>query len=141
MPQARMDFCSRGHDFSKTRKTHPNGDTYCYECKKLRTKKSIEKHPERHSKYMWKSRIKRMYGITEEFYLEIYSNQDGRCAVCEEIIELSGKRTHIDHNHETFEVRGLLCHYCNTAIGLFKENTNTMKNAINYLRSAGVKKK
>jgi hypothetical protein len=141
MAASKQEVCSRGHDFSITRKTHPNGDTYCSECKKLRTKKSTKQHPERHAKYMWKSRIKSMYGITENYYLNLYSNQDGKCAICKEAIELRSKRTHIDHDHETLEVRGLLCHYCNTAIGLFKENTQTMKNAISYLSEAGMKKR
>ncbi len=133
MAAAKKDFCTRGHDFSITRKIHPNGDTYCSECKKLRTKKSRNENPERYSKYTWKSRIKRMYGISESGYLNIYNQQDGKCAICNELIELRGKQTHIDHNHQTLEVRGLLCHGCNTAIGLFKENIQTLKNAIKYL--------
>ena len=141
MAAIKQDVCTRGHDFSITRKTHPNGDTYCSECKRLRTEKSRKTHPERHSKYTWKSRIKRTYGISEEEYLNLYLDQDGKCAVCKEIIELRGKQTHIDHDHETLEVRGLLCHGCNTAIGLFKENKETMKNAINYLSEAGMVKK
>ena len=119
MAAIKQDICTRGHDFSVTRKAHP----------------------ERHSKYTWKSRIKRTYGISEEGYLKLYSDQDGKCAVCKDVIELRGKQTHIDHDHETLEVRGLLCHGCNTAIGLFKENKETMKNAINYLSQAGVSKK
>lgn len=134
MGALKQDFCSRGHDFSVTRKTHPNGDTYCSECKLLRSKESLKKHPEKHSKYSWKSRIKKMYGITEQQYLDLYVAQDGKCAVCEEVIELRGKQTHIDHSHETLEVRGLLCHGCNTAIGLFKESEKTMLNAIKYLK-------
>lgn len=134
MAAVKQEFCSRGHDLNITRKTHPNGDTYCYECKKLRTKQSTKQNPEKHSKYQWKSRIKRTYGITEEQYLGLYTSQNGKCAICNDVIELRGKQTHIDHDHETLEVRGLLCHGCNTAIGLFKENEETMNNAIKYLR-------
>ena len=127
--------CSRGHDFTLTRKTHPNGDTYCGECKNIRTKQSAKNNPDKHSKYQWKSRIKKTYGLTEETYLGMYVSQNGKCAICKECIELRGKQTHIDHDHETLEVRGILCHSCNTALGLFKENTETMLNAINYLEA------
>ena len=74
-----------------------------------------------------------MYGISESCYLNLYDQQNGKCAICDEFIELRGKQTHIDHNHQTLKVRGLLCHGCNTAIGLFKENIQTVENAIKYL--------
>jgi hypothetical protein len=43
----------------------------------------------------------------------------------------------VDHNHETGELRGLLCISCNAAIGMFKENIQFLKNAIEYLRRYG----
>jgi hypothetical protein len=134
MAASKQDVCKNGHKMDETRRTHPNGDTYCSACKQLRTKESVKKHPEKHSKYSWKSRIKKMYGVTEDHYLGLYVSQNGKCAICKESIELRGKQTHIDHNHETLEVRGLLCHGCNTAIGLFKESEDNMNNAIKYLK-------
>ena len=133
MAALKKTVCTRGHDLSVTRKQRPNGDTYCGKCKNIRTTESRKADPAKHSKYGWKSRIKGMYGITEEQYIGLYVSQNGCCAVCKEVIELRGKQTHIDHDHETLQVRGLLCHGCNTAIGLFKESIESMKNAINYL--------
>jgi hypothetical protein len=40
----------------------------------------------------------------------------------------------IDHDHITNEVRGLLCRDCNVMLGLVKDNTETLKNAIQYLQ-------
>jgi hypothetical protein len=42
----------------------------------------------------------------------------------------------VDHCHTTGAIRGLLCHNCNRALGLLKDDINVIKNAINYLESA-----
>lgn len=41
----------------------------------------------------------------------------------------------IDHDHNTGKVRGLLCHYCNTGLGFFKDSTSSLKSAIKYLKA------
>jgi len=43
------------------------------------------------------------------------------------------KNIHVDHNHTTGIVRGILCSKCNQGIGLFMENKNILKSAIEYL--------
>lgn len=81
------------------------------------------------------SNLKRLYGITEKEYEDIHSSQDGRCAICGDP-ESGGrwkKRFHIDHNHETGKIRGLLCHGCNVAIGSLRENVTILENAIKYI--------
>ena len=45
------------------------------------------------------------------------------------------KKLSIDHCHNTKKIRGLLCHYCNMALGLFKDNTDIMQKAIEYLKT------
>jgi hypothetical protein len=130
----KQEICKNGHSMDEYRKFHPNGDSYCSKCKADRTKKSHTLFPEKHSRYSWKSRIKKMYGITEKQYSDLFISQEGKCGICKEILEFRGKQTHIDHNHVTLEVRGLLCHSCNTGLGLFKDNEETMQNAIEYLQ-------
>lgn len=70
-------------------------------------------------------------GITVDDYERMFADQHGVCAICEQP-ELT-RRLSVDHNHESGAVRGLLCHRCNVAIGLFKENVEVMVNAIGYL--------
>ena len=41
----------------------------------------------------------------------------------------------IDHDHSTGKVRGLLCHYCNTGLGFFRDSTSSLKSAIKYLKA------
>ena len=67
------------------------------------------------------------YGITEEDYDRMYKEQKGVCAICKkpETRQSKGKTTLlcVDHDHETGKVRGLLCHRCNTVIGMFTDIT------------------
>ncbi len=68
------------------------------------------------------------YGIDDDTFKAIRSAQDGRCKLCNK--ETSG---HVDHDHATGQVRGLLCGNCNRALGLFREDPKTLFRAISYL--------
>lgn len=63
-------------------------------------------------------------------------NQRGLCAICGNSPDLNKQHTGlvIDHCHTSGSVRALLCHKCNQALGLFKDNINSLKNAIEYLK-------
>lgn len=76
------------------------------------------------------------YGITIDDYNSMFTLQDGRCAGCNKHQSEIGKTLHVDHDHETKVVRGLLCNKCNMAIGLIKENVSTLKEMIKYLENA-----
>ena len=129
----KVTTCTRGHNMEKTRKYHQNGDSYCSTCKALRTKEFRKNNPEITAVYGWRSNMKRRYGLNEESYSSLFIEQNGKCKVCKTSLEYKSKSTHIDHNHETLEVRGLLCHGCNTAIGLLREDKGTILSLLNYL--------
>lgn len=78
------------------------------------------------------------FGMTEDGYQRLLASQGGGCAICgRTVTDVTGRRLAIDHDHETNEVRGLLCHRCNVAIGLMKEDVELLRRAILYLvRSA-----
>lgn len=77
------------------------------------------------------SRIKKIYGITKDRFNEMHQKQDGKCDICKK--NLKDKSTHIDHNHKSGKVRGLLCNKCNQAIGLMHESKSIIKNSLAYL--------
>lgn len=74
-------------------------------------------------------------GITPEQLIDAYERQEECCAICKDEIELIDSA--IDHNHETGEFRGVLCKQCNRALGMFKDNTTVLKNALEYLNCFG----
>jgi hypothetical protein len=73
--------------------------------------------------------VKKNYGITYEEYLEMIQKQDGRCAICGDVMNPPC----VDHNHKTGVVRGMLCSHCNFALGQVRENVQILKNMIAYL--------
>lgn len=78
--------------------------------------------------------LKNKYGITPGDYYRMLAEQDGRCAICLSDTDSYGRsKFSVDHDHETGEVRGLLCTHCNRAIGLFGDNAERLTRAANYL--------
>jgi hypothetical protein len=88
-----------------------------------------------HSK--WVSSLKRSYGITEAEYLDILDQQNGLCAICGTSESDSPKRFAVDHNHETGEVRGVLCSSCNLGLGNFGDKPENLASAVKYLLDRG----
>ena len=67
--------------------------------------------------------LQRLCGITLEHRNKIYKKQKGLCAACKKPIPKRAKETHVDHDHITGEFRGLLCSWCNVAIGYIEHET------------------
>ena len=65
---------------------------------------------------------------------DYYFRQYGLCAIC--MNNLPGvSSAHLDHCHTTGKYRGLLCHACNVGLGFFKDSTDNLQRAMDYLRS------
>lgn len=75
-------------------------------------------------------KILRRHSMTPEQYESMSISQGYACAIC---LRIPNHRLHVDHDHKTNKVRGLLCRNCNTAIGLLRENPAVMLQAIKYL--------
>ncbi|MHB8563312.1 MAG: endonuclease VII domain-containing protein [Acidiferrobacteraceae bacterium] len=60
---------------------------------------------------------KHRYGITSQEYAALVKRAGGRCELCGRKFKGGKKSIHVDHDHETGRVRGLLCPGCNTALG------------------------
>jgi hypothetical protein len=78
--------------------------------------------------------LKARYGFDHGEYLRLLALQDSKCAIC--FSEEPGKGFkyfHIDHNHQTREIRGLLCATCNQALGLLKDSPEYLLQALAYL--------
>lgn len=93
--------------------------------------------------------IKATYGMTKEDWHLLYESQHGKCAICSagNYKDSKKNRLSVDHAHQygvtrgstkkvkKEDIRGLLCHDCNIALGAFKDNAELLKNAVVYLES------
>jgi Recombination endonuclease VII len=79
-----------------------------------------------------KSHLKRTFGITPEEYEARLAEQGGGCAVCGRPPK-AGKSLHVDHDHDTGYVRGLLCFSCNAALGHFQDDVERIDAALIYV--------
>lgn len=84
-----------------------------------------------------KSMLKRSYGLDLDEYKSMVIKQNNLCAIClkEETLMRHGvvNRLCVDHCHSTSKIRGLLCHRCNIALGMFGDDVVILTNAIKYL--------
>lgn len=74
----------------------------------------------------------RSYGMTIDDYNTLLKNQNGVCAICNKPPKVN-KRLHVDHDHNTGLIRGLLCFRCNFGLSYFNENPDAMNRAYAYL--------
>jgi len=73
------------------------------------------------------------YGLTVDDFNQLLKKQNGRCAICGTRITFGVGKHAVDHDHVTSKVRGILCGYCNVALGLVQDNMETLQNMIEYL--------
>lgn len=75
---------------------------------------------------------KRAYGISPAQFAALRVVQKNQCAICEKLFTDSNL-PHVDHNHGTGEVRGLLCRKCNTGIGMLRDSARLLRRAYHYI--------
>jgi Recombination endonuclease VII len=78
------------------------------------------------------------FGMTLEEYEAILQSQNNLCAICMgSLKDPRGFAPHIDHDHLTGKIRGILCQGCNNGLGNFKDNIKSLLSAVAYLRRNG----
>lgn len=78
------------------------------------------------------SNLIRKYGISLKEWNELFERQGFMCAVCASK-DARGKNWHTDHCHKTGKVRGILCGWCNTAIGKMQDSYEIMASSAVYV--------
>lgn len=111
-------------DFHIKRNNQSGHSSWCKKCfsEYMKVKNS-------NKEYVRNKWLKTAYGITIEDYDKLYTNQNGKCAICKNNFDL----LMVDHEHSSGKIRGLLCDDCNQGIGRFKDNIDILKSAIFYL--------
>jgi hypothetical protein len=74
--------------------------------------------------------LEKQHGLAKGDYNRILERQGGVCALCDQTSDVA---LQIDHDHATGQVRGLLCHKCNKALGLVNDNHVVLARAVAYV--------
>ncbi len=119
--------CRRERPRSDFGRNRANGDgltAYCRACHNERSKANrLKRHGSARDYH-----LKRRYGLTSADVDAMIEAQGGVCALCQE-----RKPEHVDHDHVTGVVRGVLCFCCNQGLGNFRDRADVMRQAIGYL--------
>ena len=119
--------CKRGHDPSLYVPMPGSGVYVCLGCKR----ENCAKYRSKNRKTINLNNRVGRYEITIEDYENMFTLQNGCCAICG--IPIKKENCRIDHSHETGKVRGLLCISCNTGIGLMQDSPLVLMKAFEYL--------
>ena len=113
-------------EFPRNKRSRSGRGTYCKPC-----------HNER-----GRQTVKRLYGNTRHYHLRqkygigaaeveaMVAAQGGTCPICQK-----RPAVHVDHDHRTGRVRGILCESCNGAIGQFNDDPTLVRAAIEYIEN------
>lgn len=110
-------------DFVQNRSRSTGRGSYCRPCQNRRAAASVEKNGGARRYHM-----RRRYGIDLADFERLFAEQRGLCAICH-----TDAAEHVDHDHETGAVRGLLCFTCNVGLGNFKDDVVRILSAADYL--------
>lgn len=125
---------------SRSAKCHPDqpnrGHGLCKKCyyqanrAKIiqRAKLDYANRTEERKQAIYAAYLKRTFGITVQDYAILFAKQHGVCALCGKP-PCAGrfKRLHVDHDHKTGKVRGLLCRGCNGLVGWYEHHQDILK--------------
>lgn len=109
--------CPQGHEYSETNTYTYSGKRHCRECQRIRSRELVCAK----------------YGLTVLDYEQMLAAQGHSCAICRKHMNDSPRSLHIDHDHLTGQVRGLLCFPCNKALGEFKDSPEIILKAAEYV--------
>lgn len=98
-------------------------------CNNKRYRRHLVCGPCRHSK--------RRYGLDTKERSELLVKQNNKCKLCETSIEFNGKphagSAVVDHDHNTGNIRGILCVLCNRMIGQIEHHGVSLNKIEKYL--------
>lgn len=122
-------------DFYYSKNSKKRRNTICKLCVKEAARKHRRTNLHHVQNIERRSKWKNNYGInfTETAYDRKFFEQKGCCMICGKHQLKFKDRLCVDHDHDTGQVRGLLCHLCNTLVGQLENRTETIAKARKYL--------
>lgn len=124
--------CRHGHELAEV------GRLDCLTCRSLSMKRRRDTDKAKALDYertMARKYSLRKFGMTPGDYDRMLIAQGGKCAICFQFPRFirSTARLHVDHDHATGAVRGLLCTLCNLALGKMEDSPDRLRRAADYL--------
>jgi Recombination endonuclease VII len=125
------------------RQWRQNNLEHAREMDRARYKRDRSKRLAAHKAYYATPKIKQMYGsqslarsygLTSDEFSALLIASCGKCAICSSQFLRNRKEPHVDHAHDSKEVRGLLCINCNNGLGRFRDSADLLDLAAAYLR-------
>lgn len=145
-------LCKRKHDDGTGRSWRYKKGGDCIECHRLsvqayrQTAKyravAQEERAAQRDNLVYRARtrdrnLRRVYGITLADYERMLAEQGGHCAICTATVaDARATALHVDHDHTTGRVRGLLCTNCNKGLGHLGDDPVRLHRAVEYLARA-----
>lgn len=86
------------------------------------------------SAYHYERQLAYKYGLSIEDVHRMLDEQEGRCPICHEQFA-DDRRPVVDHDHDTENVRGLLCDLCNKGLGQMKDNPEALRRAAAWIET------
>jgi hypothetical protein len=117
-------------DFVRNRHTKSGVGAYCKPCQRAKVAESVKRRHGTTRHY----HLKRRYGLGADDVLAMLEEQGHACLVCRR--QLAVETAHVDHDHATGRVRGILCFGCNGGMGQFKDDPEVLVRAARYLLTA-----
>ncbi len=108
--------CPQGHPYDEQNTIIRDGKRACRACAATNSRVQMLKK----------------YGLSQEQWSNLMAAQGDVCAICQQPFP-SLRQTHVDHFHDTGQVRGLLCKNCNNGVGFFNDSPRLMLAAAQYL--------
>ena len=97
-----------------------------------RRKAYIKVYDKTHREQKRVARLRLRYDLTPEAFDSLLAGQGGFCAACG-LADWNGHGPVVDHDHKTRTIRGILCHKCNTALGLMADDPAKVRALADYL--------
>lgn len=127
-------WCKKCHSAYQRARRKSNPRTKVLEAERRKRRQENTEIRERYLSYMTLYSLKRRYGIDAATVKRLIDLQKGVCAICLKAPERGRRRgLHVDHDHRTGIVRGLLCDSCNVALGRLRDSSELLSSAIRYL--------
>jgi len=85
-----------------------------------------------HREELRERKLVKAYGISLLQYNALLDSQGGACAICKRM-DWNGRGPHVDHDHTTGKIRGIVCSSCNTGLGYIRDNPGIARAMADYL--------